>query len=310
MIQSVLITQIESNPFQSRKELDLHAIRQLADSIRDTGFWNTPLRVRLHKNGDGRRTFQLVWGHQRLEALKLLGITKVDVEVVDLDDVRMAEESLIENLQRTTLQEMDRAEGIARLVEMEQNAGKKYPIAVERVRVLLGYESPGTITSYVRMAKLSEPTKTVLREENTGREIAKQAGYLGGEPMVRFAAKHHLGRHDIGKMQLPLNELPKELREKIVARIIEKEITEPSKVTEMVRHEQSKIANREDASPDLLMFIDQWTQQLKHWTPQLKAAGKHRDYIHKYPEIAGDFKTEAEHFIAALRYVADIGDGK
>lgn len=305
MSQQILISSVESNPFQSRKELDQHAIKQLADSIKDVGFWPTPFRVRPH-NGN----YQLVFGHQRLEALKLLGHKKIDVEVVNLDDLKMAEESLIENLQRTALPEMDRAEGIAKLVEMEEKSGQPATQAIERVRVLLGYDHPGTITSYLNMANLSEPTKKVLRLENTGREIAKQARYLGGEAMVRHAAKHHLGRHDLGKMSLAINELPKEHRQKVINRIIEREITDPHQVTQMVRHEQEKFANRDAASPDLLMFVDMWREQLRHWTPKLKAAGAHRDYIHKYPEIAAGFKTEAELFIAALRYVADIGDGK
>ena len=53
--------------------------------------------------------------------------------IVELDDAAMAEQSLIENIQRHGLLEIDKAEAIARLLTMLTEAGLSRPAAIEQL---------------------------------------------------------------------------------------------------------------------------------------------------------------------------------
>lgn len=304
MRQALSIDSIDPNPFQSRKAVDKSAVIALAESMGKTGVWETIFRVRPH-NG----TYQLVWGHQRLEALKHLGRKRVDVEVVKLDDEAMAAESLIENIQRGNLPEIDKAEAIARWVKMHMATSRSTSPradAIARIMTLLGYKAQATIEEFLAMAGMTDDTKKVLREHNTARGAARVARNIGGEKMVRHAARHRISQRDLEPMSKDLAELPKESRTKVVEKLVQDKITKPEDVTRLVRREQEKAFRKTEIPPDLILFMDKWTGDLKVWTRKLLAAAKHRAYIHEHPEVATRFRNAAEEFIAALKEVVDL----
>lgn|SRR5215472_6402997 len=302
MPQQLLVSEIADNPFQSRKSIDKAAVDRLAEEIKREGFWQTTFRVRRH-NG----TYQAVAGHQRLRALKKNGVKRVDVEVVDLDDIGMATESLVENLQRTNLVEMDRAESIARLFGMmtanrPQDRGK----VTEELCELLGYKSSQTLNDYLLMAGFSPQTKEVVRRENMPRSAARIAKKIGGEKMVRTAAVGKLNRDDLDPMFSSLQGLPEESRKKIVDKIIDRKIKDPEVVKKMARAEAEKSVDLDSVPPDVMLFIDKWTGDLGFWAKRIKAATKVKTYIHQHPEILGKFRNAAEAFIAALKELLDL----
>jgi ParB family chromosome partitioning protein len=302
--QTISIDSLKANPFQSRRTLDKAAVTALAQSMEKEGVWETVFRVRKH--GDG---YQLVWGHSRVDALRKLGRKRIDVEVLDLDDQEMAAESLIENVQRSNLPEIDKGEAIARWIKMLMNSNGKTRSradAIADVMKLLGYRSTTSIENYLSMANMTEDTKKVLREHNTGRGIVQHARVIGGEQMVRHVAKEHIPLHDLEPMIKDLAELPKETRTKVAAQIVKDKLTRPEAVTRLVRREQEKAVDRDELPPDLVLFIDKWTGDLGVWTRKLHTAGKHRAYIHKHPEVATRFRAAAIKFIAALKEVVDL----
>ena len=246
MPQQLLVSEIADNPFQSRKSIDKAAVDRLAEEIKREGFWQTTFRVRRH-NG----TYQAVAGHQRLRALKKNGVKRVDVEVVDLDDIGMATESLVENLQRTNLVEMDRAESIARLFGMmtanrPQDRGK----VTEELCELLGYKSSQTLNDYLLMAGFSPQTKEVVRRENMPRSAARIAKKIGGEKMVRTAAVGKINRDQLDPMFSSLQGLPEESRKKIVDKIIDRKIKDPEVLTEYVRNALARNICLQHRAPD------------------------------------------------------------
>lgn len=302
MNKTIAIKDIAANPFQSRQEDNPAAIEALAQSIKSSGFWETNLRVR-PTNG----TYQLVWGHQRLAALRKLGRKEVAVDVVELDDVHMAEESLIENLQRTNLLELDKAESIARLLDMlmaRPNGTRAHAIA--RICTLLGYQTEKTVEDILAMTKLSPPTKAVVRQHNVGYTVIRVARYIGGEKMVKHAAQARIGYRDLEPMLSELKVLTPESRNKVVDKIIADKITKADEVKVLVRREQERITHKNEIPPDLLLFIEKWSMDLDSWTKKLKAAAKHRDYIREHPHTATKFKDAAERFIAALKDCAGL----
>jgi ParB/RepB/Spo0J family partition protein len=302
MPQQLLVSEIEDNPFQSRKSIDKAAVDRLAEEIKREGFWHTTFRVRRH-NG----TYQMVAGHQRLRALKKNGVKRVDVEVVDLDDIQMAQESLIENIQRTALVEMDRAEAIAKLYGMmTANRPESRGKATEELCELLGYKSPTTLNDYLLMAGFSAQTKEVVRRENMPRSAARIAKKIGGEKMVRTAAVGKLNRDDLDPMFSSLQGLPEDSRKKIVDKIIERKIKDPDVVKKMARVEAEKGLDLEKYNPDIMLFCAKWAGDLRVWTKKIKAATKVKAYVHQHPEILGEFRTAAEEFWSALKELLDL----
>src|SRR5688572_20054032 len=88
------ITAISPNPNQPRKDFDDNALRELADSLKQSGLLQ-PLVVR--RMGDG---YQLIVGERRWRAAKLAGIEKVPVFVREAPDSGGLDLALAGNLFR------------------------------------------------------------------------------------------------------------------------------------------------------------------------------------------------------------------
>jgi hypothetical protein len=90
----VKLENILPNPFRDleRNPLVPIKIEELRASIRQTGYWDNVV-VRQRKDGK----FELAYGHHRLEAAKLEGITEADFIVKDFDDATMIKVMSAEN---------------------------------------------------------------------------------------------------------------------------------------------------------------------------------------------------------------------
>lgn len=300
--RTVFISEIKSNPFQSRKTSDPGAVDRLAQEIKAIGYWGGALRVR-----ERNSHYELIAGHQRLRALKQIGTKTVAIEVAELSDLEMAEQSLIENLQRHNLLELDKAEAIARAFSMEKAAGGgSDQVVVRRLAMLLGYQNERTLIDFLGMARLGDDAKKVVREVNMPRGAVQQARSIGGEAMVKHAAKHRISELTLKPIGKIVRALPETMRAKVAAAIVAKDLTTPAEVEKIARREQAKTANLEHVDPDLMVFMQKWTADLWVWTKRLKAAAKFKAYIHAHPEIATKFKDAAEEFMGALKDILDL----
>lgn len=147
---------IGPNPLQPRHDFDQDSLQQLADSLKRNGMIQ-PLVVKQSDSG-----FTIIAGERRLRAARLAGINEVPVVLMDdVDEPRMLELALVENLQREDLNPLEAAEGYRTLIErcnLTQNelAAKvgKSRAAVANILRLLGL--PETIKQMIREGKLSE----------------------------------------------------------------------------------------------------------------------------------------------------------
>ena len=96
-IQAVGLDQIQDNPFNSRLFFDEGEVQRLANSIDQLGLLQ-PVKVR--KNGP---FYELVYGHRRVRAARLLGWNKIPAEVDRLSDEELLVHSLAENMKRQDL---------------------------------------------------------------------------------------------------------------------------------------------------------------------------------------------------------------
>jgi ParB family chromosome partitioning protein len=99
----IAVSLIDPNPFQPRRHFNPEEITALADSLRQHGMLQ-PVLVR----PAGPR-YQLIAGERRLRASMEAQLHDIPARVLDLDDRRVFELAMVENLQREDLNAIDKA---------------------------------------------------------------------------------------------------------------------------------------------------------------------------------------------------------
>lgn len=126
-VRDLPIEKIAPNPMQPRQQFDPKTVEELAASIERYGLLEPVIVTQ-----DGDR-WQLVAGERRFRAHKMLGRTTIPAIVRSASDLERLELALIENMQRQDLNPMERAEGLAKLVNdfglTQEEAAKKIGMA-------------------------------------------------------------------------------------------------------------------------------------------------------------------------------------
>lgn len=148
-IGMVPICDIETNPFQPRKEFDSTALEELAQSIREQGVI-TPITVR--RMPDGK--YQLIAGERRFRASQMAGLTELPAYIRIATDGQMMEMALVENIQRENLNAMEIALSYNALIEECQLTHEQLSQRVGKDR--------STITNYLRLLNLPAETQLAL----------------------------------------------------------------------------------------------------------------------------------------------------
>ena len=108
----VPVGEISPNRFQPRKEFPADELEALKTSIQAHGILQ-PLVARRTEVG-----FELVAGERRLRAAKMAGLNVVPLVVRDLTDDQLLAMALVENVQRSDLNAMEKARACAHLLEL------------------------------------------------------------------------------------------------------------------------------------------------------------------------------------------------
>ncbi len=148
-ISMVPINDIETNPFQPRKEFDDNALQELAQSIREQGII-TPITVR--RMPDGK--YQLIAGERRFRAAQLADLSELPAYIRVATDGQMMEMALVENIQRENLNAMEIALSYNALIEECQLTHEQLSQRVGKDR--------STITNYLRLLNLPAETQLAL----------------------------------------------------------------------------------------------------------------------------------------------------
>jgi ParB family chromosome partitioning protein len=154
LAQRVPLHEIELNPYQPRKTFDEDELNQLAESIRQHGVLN-PILVRPL---DGK--YQLIAGERRLRAAQRAGLTEIPVHIRSMDEQQVLEAALVENIQRTDLNPIEKALGFRDYLERFQLTHEHLAqrIGVDRTTItnLLGLlHLPAEVQDFVRTGALS-----------------------------------------------------------------------------------------------------------------------------------------------------------
>jgi ParB family chromosome partitioning protein len=137
--------EVRPNPYQPRDEISDESVAELAESIRVNGLLQ-PVVVR--KAPDG---FELVSGERRLRASVAAGLPLIPALQRQADDSQMLTLALIENLQRTDLNPIEKAKAFKRLMDA-------FNLTQEVVAQRVGMDR-STIANIMRLLDLPDPVK-------------------------------------------------------------------------------------------------------------------------------------------------------
>lgn len=152
-LQNVNLNMIEPEQNQPRTVFDRQPLEELASSIALHGLLQ-PIVVREGENG----YYRIIAGERRWRASKMAGLTEVPVIVIDADDRKAAELSLIENIQREDLNAIEEALAYRSLIE-------EYDLTQDEVSSKIG-KSRSAISNSMRLLELpAEITELVKKNE-------------------------------------------------------------------------------------------------------------------------------------------------
>jgi len=160
-IEDLEIKSITPNPFQPRKYFDEQALKELSESIVNYGLLQ-PIVVIEKENG-----YLLIAGERRLRAHKLANLTTIKAIIADadIDDIKLRELALLENIQRENLNAIELANSYAELIEVHNITHNELSSIVNKSR--------SQITNTMRLLTLSPYAQECLISDKITQGHAK-----------------------------------------------------------------------------------------------------------------------------------------
>ncbi len=154
-IYKLPISSVEPRADQPRKHFDEDALRQLSDSISVHGVIQPILVTEVEPD-----RYSIIAGERRWRAAKLAGLREIPAIILDSDEMRVAEISLIENIQRENLNPYEEAQAYRALIsqfsltqeELSSRIGKSRSAIANTLRLL---DLPDSVTVFVKNGELS-----------------------------------------------------------------------------------------------------------------------------------------------------------
>lgn len=191
---------IKPNAFQPRKNFNKDEIAELSASIERYGVLQ-PLLVR--KMG---ASYEIIAGERRWRASKSCKLKTVPVIILDLDEEKRFEISLVENIQRTDLNPIEEAYAYKTLID-------KYSLTQEEVATRMG-KSRTYITNLIRLLSMSEKVKEDLVEGRLSVGHAKVLAALSFEEQEAYAEEVKKGNLNVRDLEAKLKARSEAKKEK------------------------------------------------------------------------------------------------
>ena len=174
IVEEIPIDLIRPGSQQARRHFDPDALRELAESIRESGVVQ-PIVLRTRVWG-----YELLAGERRWRAAQLAGLHEIPAVIRDdLSDDEAFIVGLIENLQRESLTPMETASGLKRL-------GELYQMTHEAIGQRIG-KSREYVSNYLRLLNLAPTVQALVNEGHLHLGHAKALAALPLEHQIRWA---------------------------------------------------------------------------------------------------------------------------
>ena len=151
-INEIELAKIAVNPHQPRREFDVTALQELADSISEVGIIQ-PITLREVSEDE----YQIIAGERRYRASIIAGLKTIPAYIRTADDENVVEMALIENIQREDLNAIEIALAYQHLLD-------EYKLTQERLSERVGKKRT-TIANYIRLLKLPAQVQMALRNK-------------------------------------------------------------------------------------------------------------------------------------------------
>jgi len=187
----VPIELIEPGPWQPRKDFDKKELEALATSIKNQGVIQ-PVIIKSKK--ENKNEYYLIAGERRWRAAQIANIHQIPAIVRnDLEEEKVAELSLIENIQRSELNSLEEAEGYQLLI-------KKYNYTQEEISKAVG-KSRSYIANISRLLSLSNMAKKYLIQKKlTVGQIRPLIGHNDCDNLLDLIYKKNLNARQVEKL--------------------------------------------------------------------------------------------------------------
>ena len=110
----ISIQDLTRNKFQPRKHFAKESLEELTDSIKKQGVIQ-PIVVRPNKELEGK--YEIIAGERRWLASQNAGLHEIPAVILHVDDIKLLELAIIENVQRQDLNSIEEARGYQKLVD-------------------------------------------------------------------------------------------------------------------------------------------------------------------------------------------------
>ena len=141
-ITIIPIEKIKANKYQPRGDFDNKSIEDLSISIKEKGFIQ-PILVRSRQG-----FYELIAGERRLRAAKVLKLKEMPAIIKEATDLDSLEISIIENVQRESLNPIDQAKAYKRLSD-------EFDITQDKIADTIGKDR-ATVANILRLLKLPQ----------------------------------------------------------------------------------------------------------------------------------------------------------
>jgi len=145
------VGRIRPGRYQPRTRMGQEALAELAASIKTQGLMQ-PVLVR----PVDRDRYELIAGERRWRAAQMAGLQEIPALVREVPDESALAMSLIENIQRESLNPMEEAAGLQRLVDEFRMTHEQAADAVGRSRT--------ATTNLLRLLRLTKPVQAMVME--------------------------------------------------------------------------------------------------------------------------------------------------
>lgn len=141
--REILVDQIKLSPFNTRGEVPEEEIKSFADTLRQSGGNDVPIKVRPIL---GEQPYEVVYGERRLKALKLAGIPTARCIVEEIDDTEVLMQQWMENEEHRDISDYAKALKLRQIMD----ATKMNQLELAKI---LG-KAPPWVSQHLTMLKL------------------------------------------------------------------------------------------------------------------------------------------------------------
>ncbi len=208
--EMIRISNIEPRKDQPRKNFDKEALEALAGSIGKYGVLQ-PIIVRESIASVG--TYEIIAGERRWRAAKLAGLTEIPAVVIDGDELKAAQVSIIENVQREDLNPVEEAMAYDTLID-------RFGLKQEEVAAQVG-KSRSAIANMLRLLDLPDVVLEYLRDGQLSTGHARTLLGLDDEenmlPLANKIIENNMSVREVENAVKKLNSISKEAAEAEIA---------------------------------------------------------------------------------------------